>query len=261
MSRGRPIHGFDGATALNFKVIPYATEAALLAAAPVKNTIGVITDTKITSWIFAPSEPTVPLEGQLWIAAGTSSPVEFNALKKNGIAVYPVAAYQYISGAWVQKTAKSYIDGAWQDWFTYLFNNGAVNDALTGGINGTIQDGAIYFYGSVDVSYNKTYTTVNKVDLTGINAVKAVIVSPNSFEDAYFRLLADDAQHNGERVTLAYLVAAHSTYSPFVGEVREITLDVSALSGEYYLGYAWGVDSGSANAKTITGYIQRWWLE
>lgn len=200
-------------------------------------------------------------EGAVWFAVGMESPVAFNAVRKNTITVYPLAAYQNINGTRIQKTAQTYIDGAWVEWFTYLFNDGQVNETLTGGINGTIQDGAIYFNGSVNASYNQTYTTVNKMNLTNFNSLKAVISSQNTVEDVYFRLLVDDAQQTGSRVTLANLLAQKTIYSPFANEVREVTLDISELSGEYYVGYAWGVDSGASSAKTITGNIERWWLE
>lgn len=62
--------------------------------------------------------------GQVWISTGTSSIMEFNALKKNGIQVYPISAKQYIGGAWVDKTAKSYQGGVWCDWMYDLYMDG-----------------------------------------------------------------------------------------------------------------------------------------
>jgi hypothetical protein len=70
----------------------------------------------------------------VWIKAGTSSPVKFNALKKNGIQVYPLSAKQYVSGAGVDKTAKSYQNGAWVDWWNgELYDAGNEFDGFTGG--------------------------------------------------------------------------------------------------------------------------------
>ena len=55
-----PLRGFGGGgTSLNFKVLAYPTEEALLAATPRDNTIGVVTDQKITSWHFSAEEPNV----------------------------------------------------------------------------------------------------------------------------------------------------------------------------------------------------------
>jgi hypothetical protein len=69
----------------------------------------------------------------VWIAIDTFSSGDFNALKENGIQVYPISAKQYVSGAWVGKTAKSYKNGKWVDWITYLYNAGDECTSLTGG--------------------------------------------------------------------------------------------------------------------------------
>lgn len=108
MSKFVTLHGFggggDGAD-LNFEIVAYATEEELLADTPAENTICVITTTTITSWVFSATEPTEPAVGMVWIKVGTSSDVEFNALKKNSIQVYPAHIRQYVDGAWVSKVA------------------------------------------------------------------------------------------------------------------------------------------------------------
>ena len=122
-------------------------------------------------------------EGTVWISTGTSSTVEFNALKKNGIQVYPLAAKQYVSGAWVTKTAKSYQGGKWVDWTTFLFANGNQFTDLTGGwgvksssgvtctigdtlslrVTGTAaREGSVYTKNKIDVSnFHTLYVDVN----------------------------------------------------------------------------------------------------
>lgn len=106
---------------LNFKVVGGTTEPSN----PTENTIWVNTDTEITSWIFSSTEPENPVEGMVWFSTGTSSSVAFNALKKNGITVYPLSAKQLIGGVWKGVTAKSSHDGQWVDWMIYLYNKGA----------------------------------------------------------------------------------------------------------------------------------------
>ena len=54
-----------GGAALNFKVLAYATEEVLLAATSVENTIGIITETPITSWIFSATEPSPAAAGMV----------------------------------------------------------------------------------------------------------------------------------------------------------------------------------------------------
>jgi hypothetical protein len=58
----------------------------------------------------------------VWVFIGKSSAVAFNALKKNGIQVYPISAKQYVNGAWVDVTAKSYQNGKWVDWILYCYH-------------------------------------------------------------------------------------------------------------------------------------------
>jgi len=72
--------------------------------------------------------------GAVWISTGTASNVEFNALKKNGIMVYPISAKQYIGGTWVEKEAKTYQNGAWDTlWNGVLYDEGNEFETITGG--------------------------------------------------------------------------------------------------------------------------------
>ena len=108
-----------GGAALNFKVVGGTSQPAN----PKENTIWINTSTPITDWVFSATQPT-SASGKVWIHIGTSSVVEFNALKKNGIQVYPLSAKQYVDRAWKNVTAKSYQGGKWVDWITYLFKSG-----------------------------------------------------------------------------------------------------------------------------------------
>ena len=118
-----------GGNPLNFKVVGGTTEPSN----PKENTIWVNTDKEITGWHFASEQPEDMKEGEVWFLTVKPSTVEFNALKKNGIQVYPISAKQYVSGKWVDKTAKSYQDGKWVDWVTYLLNGADTCDSITGG--------------------------------------------------------------------------------------------------------------------------------
>lgn len=108
-----------GGAALNFSIVGNPQPSN-----PKGNTIWVDTDVEITGWNFTATAPENPSNGMVWFPIGTESPVGFNALKKNKIAVYPLSAKQYVSGTWVDKTAKSYQEGAWKEWRIYLFKEG-----------------------------------------------------------------------------------------------------------------------------------------
>ena len=238
------LHGSSGGTSLNFKIIPYTTEEALLAATPAENTIGIITDTKITSWIFAVSEPSEPAEGMLWIKTGDSSPVAFNALKKNGIMICPISAMQYVSGAWVSVTAKSYVGGSWVNWITYLYNNGDTCDDVTGGwvgyskktssglgtaVTPTITYEADHVvFAATSTSYPAAmFCTKEKIDLS--NRTMLYFDGFVTTKTVYLSVWTDI----GDYVTSNQVLAATID----VGDRAVTGVDVSALEGSYYVGF------------------------
>ena len=131
---GRTNTGGGGA-GLDFKIVGNPQPSN-----PAENTIWVDTDTPISGWIFSAAQPENPTEGMVWIRTGTASTVEFNALKKNGVMVYPLAAKQYIDGTWLDKTAKSGKGGAWVDWLVDLVlvdTNGVREGYTKSGTNNT----------------------------------------------------------------------------------------------------------------------------
>ena len=193
--------------------------------------------------------------GQVWISTGTFSPVEFNALKKNGIQVYPLKAKQYVSGAWVDKTAKSYQGGKWADWWSgELFINGNQYEAFTGGWvradfnNGgddktntgtlTVED-TIYLSTSVG-TYCKSVRTSNKIDLTNWKTLKYIVTQYNKGEAAILVATQEGKVTNVSVATGSFVVGENS-------------LDIKELTGEYYIGVY------VRNAGTVT--IEKIYLE
>jgi hypothetical protein len=116
---GRTNAGGSGGAALNFKVVGGTTEPVN----PKENMIWVKTE-RIGAWYFSATQPEGLLEWDVWFPTGTASTVEFNALKKNAVQVYPLSAKQMVSGALMDVTAKSYQNETWNDWILYLFNYG-----------------------------------------------------------------------------------------------------------------------------------------
>lgn len=117
-----------GGAPLNFKVLGGTSQPS-----GQENTIWVNTDVGITSWVFAPTAPEAPSEGMVWISTGLSSTVAFNALRKNTLQVYPLAAKQYVGGQLVAREAKSFRGGEWVEWVTYYYNSGDECTGVTGG--------------------------------------------------------------------------------------------------------------------------------
>lgn len=161
---------------LNFDVVAYETEAALLANAPAENTIGIITTTPISNWIFSPTQPENPDGGTVWISTDTSSPVEFNALKKNCIQVYLQTAKQYVSGAWEDvSNAKIYQNSEWVDlWDGILFENGNQYGAITGGWNGVVGNVIEVYPGTSGMA---NAHTDRAIDLRGKKTLYATVIN------------------------------------------------------------------------------------
>ena len=164
--------GGSGGASLNFKVVGNPQPEA-----PGENTIWVDTDS-ITSWVISATAPENPEDGMVWISTGASSTVAFNALKKNNITVYPIFTQQYVSGAWVDKAAKSYQNGEWVDWITYLFKEGEgkkVQLAITGSTVNIGTDGIAFsgssskgLYADVAVTLKKTSTFCVEATITNV---------------------------------------------------------------------------------------------
>lgn len=157
-------HGSGASNPLNFKVIcnPQPSTAK-------ENTIWVNTE-RINNYYFSATQPENMVEYDVWFPIGTSSPVAFNALKKNGIQVYPISAKQYVGGAWVSKTAKIYQGGEWVEWwYGELFSYGKQYEKITGGWTTSWtferQSDGSYFYTRSGSTFDPL-KTVSMIDLS-----------------------------------------------------------------------------------------------
>lgn len=255
MSIPVPLEGFGGGggASLNFDVKAYATEEALLAAVPKENTIGVITQTAITSWAFSATEPAEPVAGMVWISTGDSSGVEFNALKKNAIQVYPLSAKQYVDGAWVDVTAMSYQGGEWVEWINknalyyygsqmYTWSASTMRGAIAENQTGIAPevminpDGSSTIYipsSSANEWISGAYIMDNSIDLTDISLIEMHYVwysSPVKIALSVVPVNADswgnDSTYGGDAVAYA---------STTTNSAKILSVDVSNLSGKYLL--------------------------
>lgn len=234
-----------GGASLNFDVKAYATEEALLAAAPKENTIGIITENKITSWIFSATEPSPTAAGMVWITTGTSSTIEFNALKKNGIQVYPISAKQYVSGAWVNVPAEIYQGGMWDDSLTkpayYWFEKGVVNSELGKTIESgaaswfTFDDSAGYF--ECKVYSNGSSVWMRSTEMIDITDYRTLTLVCEEQPAGVITVGLTDS-------TSVASYAASGEKS--VTGAGEITVDISALAGSFYLFFRGETVSGES---------------
>jgi hypothetical protein len=213
--------------------------ASYLAAVPKENTIGIITTTQITSWIFSATEPETPANGMVWIYTGMGSPIEFNALKKNGVQVYPISARQYVSGAWVDVTAMSYQNGAWADWWNgELYDSGNQYTGVTGGWFSHPNDSKNYvafdadgirFINGEGTTTAVTVYTQNKIDVTRFSKLR-VIGSATSYDGNNIKIGITNSNTTGY-----YPAFVASAQISKTGSINA-TLDLSGVAeGSYYI--------------------------
>lgn len=258
MSIPVPMRGFGGGggAALNFDVKAYATEEALLADTPKENTIGIITTTAINGWVFSATEPAEPVEGMVWISTGTTSTIEFNALKKNGIQVCPLSVKQYISGAWVDVAAMSYQDGEWVNFTTcnYLYNNGDTCNNLTGGWKASGVDAGTYWDAKAPtLVFESSEMVMSMASPSSGNGKSGVVHTVNKIDlsntnKLIFEGTAEGPTSSNCRLVLMSAISA-SSFSAIAaislsGEGSTTELDTSALNESYYVAFYLG---GSIN--------------
>ena len=222
------LEGFGGGGAgLNFKVVGNPQPAS-----PSENTIWVDTDEEITGWCFSATEPETPAEGMVWISTGVSSTVEFNALKKNGITVYPSSAKQYVDGAWVNKTAKSYQNAQWVDWLVRIVPNDSFTWFSNSSTRGTVtknDDGSI----TVKCTSNNYYAmgfTEEMFDLTGFNTMTVTYTSTSGYTLAAIGVARETTGIEGYKSYAAY-TKVNKTTTPVTA-----VIDISAINEPVYFG-------------------------
>jgi hypothetical protein len=205
--------------------------------------------------------------GQVWIETSDTSPAAFNAIKKNNVMVYPWSCYLYQQGAWKKKPAKSYIGGAWKSWAQYLFNLGDQCTDLTGGwmaqavgrgqvaapdynqeaekpVLTTQSNGGVKLHMDYGTGI---YRTVNKIDLTGISTItfNGTLKARVGGDWTGIYVWSAIGTYYVNNVAAKYSLPAQTTLT------GDTTLDVSGLTGSYYIGL--GLHENTVNSDS--GYI------
>ncbi len=216
---------------LNYSVVGSMEEPGT----PTQNMIWIQTETPIGRVFFGNDEPNETfMEGDVWIYTDINSNAAFNSLKIGNSyinMVYPLRVKQYISGSWVNETSMIYQNSEWREVFTKtLFSNGKDYEYVTGGWYAE-NDGTQLVFTIPIVSSNskKFYTNKKSVYLTNHKAV-TIEVNSTSEDTSTWCLGIFDKPVNGEDVEP--VVKKEDAYM----KAGEHVLDVSALSGRYYIG-------------------------
>lgn len=258
--------GGGGIAGLNFKVVGGTTQPTN----PRENTIWVNTSDDITGWVFAPKAPTAS-EGLVWFAIGNNSPVAFNAIKKNGLWVYPGSCQQYISGAWVTKTAKTYQSNAWKDWLYWLYDTGVkkveFQDITTTLYNTTATvtwgDDSLELYvaGSTSFTFGGAMGATKLMDVSAYKTLNAQYESISGTSPKFVISVSTsekptiDAQVlNGDHIASATLTETKSS-------AGTLSLDISQLETTEVCCCLSMYSSNRDANKSAKAVIKRFWLE
>lgn len=252
-----------GGTSLNFKVVGGLTQPAN----PQENTIWVKTDVKITSWEVSGDVPSYPAEGMVWIASGVSGHVEINVLKKNAIQIFPSYVKQYVGGIWAQLESLIYQGGEWIDLIILFYDNGQFDESIPRSEKKTPTTATIV-YGDEDITLStvagkpsEVYVVFGPVNL---GATSKVILegtfakkSTSSFTNVATIFVASSADSSYKDA--AAIASFLSKGNLDAGHQYNVELDVSGMSGEYYVlagvntqGSAWS-DQRINTITTIRG--------
>lgn len=263
------IASIEGGNQLNFTVVGGTTEPT----SPTENMIWVNTNVTISSYIFSATEPEAPVYGMVWIFTSVSSTVEFNALKKNGIQVYPISAKQYIRGAWVDVEAKSYQSGEWVYWWRgELYDSGNEYTSVTGGWQARawkLKSG--YTATAPTLTKNDTYMTgvftkkngsgvieiANDVDLTGYSTLYMEYTG-SGLNSSYYGILGV-ADRTATYYKDSALATVEVVYSDGKDSAVVASLDISSINQLANVYFGMHITSSASGTNTIN--IHRVWME
>lgn len=262
-----------GGVALNFKVIAVESESALPPVAKA-NTVAVITSTPITSWQIGGEQPISPEEGFVWFSEFDTKLYPFNMLKKNGVYISPGVAQQYVSGTW--KIVKNAIyDGTkWVGLSLELYTPGDMHTNTTGGwVKGYVHSGTsmtisdsstgLVYTASASVTYPGGYTTLttnNTVNITDYNTLSFTLTNNGNAGVSGNHLYVGCTHSKGTPSVSGDEASAFSCYVTgpdsgiTVGTPITYTVDVSSVSGSYYISVAL-YPSNPARKFTLTNCI------
>ena len=240
--------GGGGNNPLNFKVVGGTTAPAN----PKENAIWVNTDTEITAYSFSTDQPTSGIPGMVWCTMALSGSAGLNVLKKNTIQIFLASAYQYIGGAWVKKEFQVYSNGKWNSG-RIVFHDSSADLTISGGYGMTAMDGSNVSYIRVESdgslrSYTRSGGDVwwfsnNAVDLTPYSTISFTFFG-RSTTGAYAHTCAlGIAKNRGTSFASQVLTYESGTVT--------LTMDVSALTGKYYIGGHNATLSGSDNTYYV----------
>jgi hypothetical protein len=234
---------------LNFRVYT----ATATPATGGENDICVVSDVPMENWILSPDAPVgAPRnDGDVWFQYSVTGNT-FNTVKNNSMLIAVISTKQYIDGAWVNKFAKCYRNGEWVDlWHGKLFENGETFSDITGGwtsskgssesSKGSLSYGSdgIYVYGNRAAIWAHPKNTIN---LTHFNYLRANVTMANKGTRLSIAALGKDTSWARDDYAVIQTITGTGL----------VTLDVSSLSGDYYVALGAHDDAGKQTSMRVS---------
>ena len=225
-----PVGGSGGAT---LDITAYAA-VGNLPASDKEGAVAVITATAVSDVYASADQPASPSSGDVWVWIGGKSlaPIALT----DSFTLHPIAIYQYGGSGWVLKKSYVYTNSAWVEVTLDLYNAGTY--FLGGSLstvaaryapNSFVTDGATSIYLYADKTNTFTYIYAgfdNAIDLSNVSAIKITFDQTIS-SDAGAIILGISADKS--------MTLTASASSTGTGTNKTLLLDVSAISGAYYV--------------------------
>ena len=237
------VNGFPSSPAAKVKAISIGSAANLPVSAK-DGTIAVITALAIHDVHVQASAPSSPNSGDLWIWAGGESRAPL-ALS-NYITLYPRASFQWTGSTWSLKVSYARVSGSWIELTLSVYENG--HDILAVTSLYSSEDGAncfitketsrIFVHNDVPGDHKGMWvSTETPIDLTNVSSIRF---------NGYFSSDGD------RKAGVGSTKGAQESYVNLPTTRGDVSLDVSGLTGSYYINFWFG---GWNYAGLLTGYI------
>lgn len=183
------------------------------------------------------------------IYIGTYGNIEFNAISENGIQIYPISAQQYVSGIWVNKSAKIWQNNHWFDWWdgSTIYEIGNEYTFITGGWGKVAPNSVI----------SGTFEITNegmKVSASSSSGRHCYRTHNNEIDLTNYRTIECTAYGHYDRSCLV-LSKADGTQGANVqitsGSPTTYTLDISSVTGKWYIGFGVWFQENATYAMTM----------
>lgn len=216
-----------------------------------ENTIWLNTSTAIPKWGIQNDAPGSPAAGEVYITTRNVTSNVLNISSPNAVKVYLGTARQYVNNAWVDLDGQVYYSGSWHKLLTFVYDGslnageGNFNTAIGGvwvNYRGVYAKNTDSFSLTTNIQGDQHVNTQNVIDFTEVNQVKITFTRHNEGNHyaQYFCVYQSSPAYPAVQYT-----------PPEVANKTTITMDVSGLTGNYYLGYYENANTSAGSVLTV----------